>query len=106
MKEPLDGWETDGGPVSAQPVLHPGRDEREAVSVMTVHAWFSAATALTDGSSMFRKPSGATVNVTRMSSEKDAKGHFPYDEKYLGEVVRPADGGCVRPTTRVPGITD
>ena len=63
--------------------------------MMTVHAWFSAATALVIGSSVFRKPSGATVNVTRMSSEKEGKGHFPYDEKYLGEVVRAEDGGWV-----------
>jgi hypothetical protein len=72
----------------------------------TVHAWFSAETALRVGSSVYRKPSGSTVNVTRMSAERDGKGHHPYDEKYLGEVIQQEDGGCVRSTIRVPGITD
>ena len=49
---------------------------------------------------------GSTVNVTRMSADKDARGGFPQDEKYLGEVVRPEDGGCVQPNRRVPGISD
>ena len=47
---------------------------------------------------------GATVNVTRMSADKNARGGFPHDEKYVGEVVRPEDGGCVQPNRRVPGI--
>jgi hypothetical protein len=72
----------------------------------TIHAWFSAETALRLGSSVYRKPAGSTVNVTRMSVERDGKGHHPHDEKYLGEVVREEDGGCVTPTTRVAGITD
>jgi len=71
----------------------------------TIHAWFSFETALRAGSSVYRKQSGATVNVTRMSPDKDGKGSFPHDEKYLGEVVAEQDGGCVRGTWRVPGIT-
>jgi hypothetical protein len=70
-----------------------------------IHAWFSFETALRAGSSLYRKPSGATVNVTRMSSDKEGKGSFPHDEKYLGEVITEQDGGCVRGTWRVPGIT-
>jgi hypothetical protein len=70
----------------------------------TVHAWFSSTTALRLGSSVFRKPSGATVNVTRMNADKDGKGSNPDDEKYLGEVIREEDGGCVKPTHRVKGI--
>ena len=72
---------------------------------MNVHAWFSAATALRHGSAVYRKPGGATVNVTRMSPDFEAKGRFPYDERYVGEVVRAEDGGCAVPTTRVDGIT-
>ncbi len=72
----------------------------------TTHAWFSFETALRQGSSVYRKPGGATVNVTRMNPDKDAKGSFPRDEKYLGEVVTANDGGCVRANRRVPSITD
>ena len=72
----------------------------------TIHAWFSFETALREGSSLFRKPGGATVNVTRMDSDKDATGSFPHDEKYLGEVIPREDGGCVRGIQRVPSITD
>jgi hypothetical protein len=74
----------------------------------TIHAWFSFETALRQGSSLYRKPGagGATVNVTRMDPDKDAKGSFPRDEKYLGEVISQEDGGCVRGIQRVPGITD
>jgi len=71
----------------------------------TTHAWFSFETALRQGSSLYRKPGGATVNVTRMNPDKDAKGSFPRDEKYLGEVVPQQDGGCVRENRRVPSIT-
>ena len=70
----------------------------------TTHAWFSAATALREGSSIYRKPGGSTVNVTRMNSEKDGKGAFPHDEKYVGEVVAQEAGGCVRATARVRSI--
>ena len=72
----------------------------------TVHAWFSIERALRDGSSVYRKRSGATVNVTRMSPELEGRGAFPHDEKYVGEVIREEDGGCVRAKWRVPGITD
>jgi len=70
------------------------------------HAWFSFETALRQGSSVYRKPGGATVNVTRMNPDREAKGSFPHDEKYLGEVVPQEEGGCVRANQRVPGITD
>jgi hypothetical protein len=45
------------------------------------------------------------VNVTRMAPGKESKASFPHDEKYLGEVVTEQDGGCVRGTRRVPGIS-
>ena len=70
------------------------------------HAWFSAATAIRTGSAVYRKSAGSTVNVTRVSDDKDAKGAHPYDEKYLGEVIREEDGGCVQAISRVAGITD
>lgn len=72
----------------------------------TIHAWFSAETALRSGSSVYRKLSGDTVNVTRMNDQKDAKGSFPGDENYLGEVIREEDGGCLEPNHRVAGISD
>ena len=72
---------------------------------MTMHAWFSAETALRDGSCVYRKPNGATVNVTRINTEKASKGSFRNDEQYLGEVIREEDGGCVRGQSRVAGIT-
>ena len=74
----------------------------------SLHAWFSFETALRKGSSVYRKVDGGgggTVNVTRTSADKDARGGFPHDEKYLGEVIRPEDGGCVRSNRRVPGIS-
>jgi hypothetical protein len=71
----------------------------------TVHAWFSAEQALLHGSAVYRKPDGGTVNVTRMSPQKEGKGSFRADERYLGEVVPREDGGCVRPTERVRSIT-
>ena len=71
----------------------------------TIHAWFSAETALRNGSSTYRKLDGSTVNVTRMSMDRDGRG-FPQDEKYLGEVICVEDGGCVRANWRVPGISD
>ena len=71
----------------------------------TTHAWFSAGSALRHGSSVYRKPDGSTVNVTRMSALKVGKGSYRQDEKYVGEVVPLEDGGCVRPQTVVAGIT-
>jgi hypothetical protein len=72
----------------------------------TIHAWFSAEYALVVGSSVYRKTSGATVNVTRMNDERTSRGSRRYEETYVGEVVRAEDGGCVRPMSRVPGIAD
>ena len=72
----------------------------------TVHAWFSFAAALTEGSSVFRKASGATVNVTRISAVNEIVGFYRYTEKYVGEVVSPEDGGCVRELSRVLGVAD
>ena len=74
--------------------------------MMTTHAWFSAQIALREGSSIYRKLSGATVNVTRMNASKDARGPFPHDENYVGQVISEEDGGCVRGNWRVPGISD
>jgi len=71
----------------------------------TVHAWFSAETALLRGCEQYRKPGGSIVNVTRVSADKDAKGSFRQDEKYLGEVICEADGGRIGTTTRRKGIT-
>jgi hypothetical protein len=72
---------------------------------MTMHAWFSAETALREGSSVYRKPGGYTVNVTRVNADMDSKGSFRHDEKYVGEVVPLEDGGRVSGQSRVPGIT-
>ena len=71
----------------------------------TSHAWFSMDVALRLGSAVFRQVGGSTVNVTRVSAERDAKGTFPADEKYVGEVIAEEAGGCVRDRTRVPGIS-
>ena len=71
----------------------------------TIHAWFSPAAALIHGSAVYRKESGSTVNVTRMSDENEVVGFFRYTEKYVGRVVREEAGGCVRPTEMVDGIT-
>jgi hypothetical protein len=70
----------------------------------TIHAWFSSGTALRIGSAVYRKLSGNTVNVTRVSVEKD-KGPQQADEKYVGEVIREEDGGRVSPISRLAGIT-
>lgn len=74
--------------------------------MITVHAWFSFAAALVDGSSVYRKLNGSTVNVTRTSPDNEITGFYRHTEKYVGEVIRPEDGGCVHPVTRVPGIAD
>ena len=71
---------------------------------MTTHAWFSAQTALRSGSAIYRKPGGATVNVTRTSDDRQSKGSFYHDDIYLGEVLRHEDGGCVAETWRVLSI--
>jgi hypothetical protein len=72
----------------------------------TIHAWFSADEALARGSSLYRKPRGSTVNVTRVSDQMETKGARRHDEKYLGEVVSDDGGGMVRGTQRVRGISD
>jgi len=46
----------------------------------TIHAWFSQAAALIHGSAVYRKESGSTVNVTRMSDENEVAGFFRYTE--------------------------
>jgi hypothetical protein len=71
----------------------------------TTHAWFSAETALLRGCDQYRKTGGSIVNVTRVNPDKDAKGSFRQDEKYLGEVISEADGGRLGQTTRRKGIT-
>jgi hypothetical protein len=75
------------------------------MSMTTVHAWFSAETALVRGSAIYRKPDGSTVNVTRTSPDRLGKGSYRQDEKYLGEIVSIEHGGCVHPSRRVAGIT-
>ena len=71
------------------------------------HAWFSQASALRDGSAVYRKLDGSRVNVTRVNSESNQNaGAYRDDEKYLGEVIGADDGGCVAPNRRVRGIVD
>ena len=67
----------------------------------TVHAWFSAQYALMHGSSVYRTEGRSTVNVTRLSADRASKGLHRWEETYVGEVIRPEDGGCVRGTWRV-----
>ena len=71
----------------------------------TNHGFFSMDVALRQGSAVFRQVGGATVNVTRTSADREGKGPFPTDEKYVGEVIAEEAGGCVRETTRVRGIS-
>jgi hypothetical protein len=70
----------------------------------TIHAWFSAESALAHGSSVYRKPGGSTVNVTRVNVEMQTKGPHRHDEKYLGEVVCLEDGGRIHGNERVRSI--
>ena len=70
----------------------------------TIHAWFSAERALRRGSSIYRKPSGATVNVTRVSPDNEITGFYRHTEKYVGEVISAEDGGCVRRNIRVASM--
>ena len=71
----------------------------------TMHAFFSHAAALLNGSSIFRKPSGATVNVTRVSIDNQVDGFFRHTEKYLGQVVGEEEGGRVGALEKADGIT-
>ena len=73
--------------------------------MQTTHAWFSSVIALRGGSSVYRKIDGSTVNVTRTNLQKDAKAPAGGEEQYVGEVIRAEDGGCVRATSRVRGIS-
>ena len=81
-----------------------GRANKAAV-MSTVHAWFSQMAALRLGSTVYRKQSGSTVNVTRTSAVKDSEGLWKLDEKYLGEVIEEKNGGGAAPRVRVGGIT-
>jgi len=71
----------------------------------TTHAWFSASAALVGGSSVFRKLSGSTVNVTRTNDDRQSKGLHRWEETYVGEVISAKDGGCVHARSRVQSIT-
>ena len=72
----------------------------------TIHAWFSSASALRHGSSVYRKPDGSTVNVTRMNPQRDGKQRGDRDgEMYVGEVIGTEDGGCVAGRQRTDGIS-
>ena len=70
----------------------------------TIHAWFSAESALRTGNMIYRKPDGSQVNVTRLDAQKDKK--TPDSETYVGEVLRTEDGGCVRERRRVDARGD
>jgi hypothetical protein len=70
----------------------------------TIHAWFSSEAALRFGSMVYRKVDGSTVNVTRMSLEKEGKRSNRDGETYVGEVIRTEHGGCVRAQKRVRGL--
>src|SRR5439155_20098631 len=84
----------------------PGRrNHTPGETITTIHAWFSFESALVHGSPLFRKPGGDTVNVTRTNVERNPKARSSDDEKYVGEVIRSEDGGCVRSNHRVDGIT-
>ena len=71
----------------------------------TIHAWFSAETALATGSSVYRKPDGSTVNVTRTHADFKDPAPRRQDERYVGQVTPDEAGGCVRANSRVRGIT-
>jgi hypothetical protein len=71
----------------------------------TTHAWFSSEAALRHGSAVYRKLDGSTVNVTRTNPQREAKRPAGDEEQYVGEVIGPQDGGCVRPNARVRGIS-
>ena len=70
-----------------------------------IHAWFSSEQALRHGSSIYQKPDGSMVNVTRTNDDRQAKPSRRCDENYVGEVTRAEDGGCVQTNRLVPGIT-
>ncbi len=75
------------------------------MNMKTFHAWFSQASALRQGSAVYRKTDGSTVNVTRVNTAQTPDtGPYRHDEKYVGVVVGADDGGCVTPSRRVRGI--
>lgn len=76
------------------------------MATTTTHAWFSSVSALRLGSMVYRKADGSTVNVTRTNPQKDAKRPVGDEEQYVGEVITAEAGGCVRPMSRVRGISD
>ena len=65
----------------------------------TAHAYFSATWATIHGSSVYRRADGTKVSVTRTNTEKDGRRKYPWDERYVGEVIRTEDGGCIEPAT-------
>jgi len=69
----------------------------------TTHAYFSASWALVHGSSVYTKPGGMKVNVTRTNVGMDGRKRHPWDERYVGEVIVPEDGGRVEPTSLARG---
>jgi len=73
---------------------------------MTIHAWFAADVALREGSWLYQKPDGTTVNVTRVDAKGPTDRWGKPEEIYVGEVLRAEDGGRLTPRTRVVGITD
>ena len=89
----------------ASVVVESGRGEQRRFNMSLVHAWFSQMAALRLGSTVYRKASGSTVNVTRTSEAKEPDGLYKLDEKYLGEVIAEKDGGAVAGRVRVGGIT-
>ena len=73
-------------------------------AVTTTHAWFSSVFALRLGSTVYRKPDGSTVNVTRTYPLKDARRPAGDEEQYVGEVVTAEGGGVVPAMWRARGI--
>jgi hypothetical protein len=95
------------GPMNMTPDAPPGDPHPPHVALprRISHAWFSIEMASRYGSELVQRLGGATVNVTRISEQKDEIGSFHSDEKYLGEVMRREDGGCVRESERARGCT-
>ena len=60
---------------------------------LTNHAWFSLDTVMRNGISVYRKPGGSIVGVTRTGRP----GQGPRDERYVAEVVQAEYGGCLLP---------
>ena len=71
----------------------------------THHAWFSMQVANRHGSAVYHQLGGSPVNVTRTSPEREGRGPFPHDEKYVGQVLADDPTFPARATTRVHGIT-